>query len=524
MIIGIDFGTCFSSAAIMNGLIPVTTYVKDETGEGIPSLFMYSKEKGMELYGEDCTGGEAFRHSADIVRYMKRTIRENPDNIGLVVSSGGREFPIVDVIEKYLTFLVTKIKEGAIKSHEFQNTEIEAVTITAPVGISSDSMMASDYNKLLQDSMCKITGLPKNKVRVLQEPVSAAISYLYSEDFRTHYNEAQRILVFDLGGGTLDVTIVEHDPAAMTYEILAKEGDLQLGGNDWDAALKQAILDKLAISEEGTDEEKAKFQRAVTRLKMELTNAEENAVFFTMGGQDRFCKITREEFEDCTKGLLDRAMAVVDRAIDSLGAGIDIDKIVLVGGSSNMPQIKKAVDDRYGMILDADIEIFEPSKAIAKGAAIFSKMTFSEDGSEYGGRIIDCASHTYGFESRKNGGEAMIYNMIYKATPFDDTGMIRATSDSDFIPMYDDQTNVSFDIYESEHLRGDSDWFSFGQGENFNGLHCTVQVPPEYLGKARGFRMWVSLTLDTNGILDITVRDRAGNKLAFASSSIASGE
>lgn len=226
MIIGIDFGTCFSSAAIMNGLIPVTSYVKDTTGEGVPSLFMYSAEKNMEMYGEECTTGEAFRHSADIVRYMKRTVRENPQNLDMTIRSGGKDFAIGEVIEKYMTFLVSKIREGAIKSGEFSNNEIEAVTITAPVGISSDSMMASDYNRLLQDCMCRITNLPRDKVRVLQEPVAAAISYLYSEDIRTHYDDIQRIMVFDLGGGTLDVTIVEHNPKAMTYEILAKEGDL----------------------------------------------------------------------------------------------------------------------------------------------------------------------------------------------------------------------------------------------------------------------------------------------------------
>ena len=524
MIIGIDFGTCFSSAAIMNGLIPVTTYVKDSTGEGIPSLFMYSAEKNMEMYGEECTTGEAFRHSSDIVRYMKRTIRENPENIGLKVTSGGRDFAICEVIEKYLTYLVSKIREGAIKSGEFSNNEIDAVTITAPVGIASDSMMASEYNKLLQDCMCRITGLPKEKVRILQEPVAAAISYLYSEDVRTHYDSPQTIMVFDLGGGTLDVTVVEHNPKAMTYEILAKEGDLQLGGNDWDSALRDAVVRKLNMSVNGSEEEIAKFGKAVTKLKMDLTNTDENMIFFTMEGQDRFCKFTRREFEDCSSELLRRARAVVDRTIDSLPGGLEqVDKIVLVGGSSNMPQIKSMMESAYGDS-GAEVLIFEPSKAIAKGAAIFSKMTSSNNGSEFGGKVIDCATLTYGFESHKDGNEAMIYNMIYKSTSFDDTGMIRVTSESDFIPRFDDQTMVSFDIYESEHLRGDSDWFALGQGETYNGLHCTVQVPPEYLGKARGFRMWVTLALDTNGILEITVRDRAGNKIAFASSSKVSGE
>ena len=521
MIIGIDFGTCFSSAAIMNGLIPVTTYVKDTTGEGIPSLFMYSAEQQKELYGEECNTGDAFRHSADIIRYMKRTVRENPENIGITVMSGGKEYTISEVIEKFLTYLISEIRTAAIKSGEFTNNDIEAITVTAPVGIAQDSMMASEYNRLLQEAVCKITDLDKNKVKVLQEPVSAAISYLYSEDFRKHYDQPQRILVFDLGGGTLDVTIVQHDPKAQTYEILSKEGDLHLGGNDWDLALKDLVLDKIGIPEDGSDEERAKFGKAITKLKMDLTSSDEAMIGFTMAGQDRFCKITRIDFEQASQSLLDRAMITVDHALDNLEGGLDsIDKIVLVGGSSNMPQIQHRMDKEYSASSGIEILVYEPSKAIAKGAAIFAKMTSGSNGNAMGGRVIDCASQTYGFESHRGGSETpMIYNMIYKGTCFDETGLIRVTSDNDFTPMYEDQTVVEFSVFESEQTRTDSDWFDVGNGEVFNGVRCSVQVPPEYLGRARGFKMWVTLTLDANNIIDITVRDRAGNKLAYASTS-----
>jgi molecular chaperone DnaK (HSP70) len=190
-----------------------------------------------------------------------------------------------------------------------------------------------------------------------------------------------------------------------------------------------------------------------------------------------------------------------------------------------MPQIKTRVEFEYTILSDIEVLVYEPSKAIAKGAAIFAKMTSSVNGSEMGGRVIDCASQTYGFESHRGGSETpMMYNMIYKGTSFDDTGMIRVTSDSDFIPMYDDQTMVEFSVFESEQMRTDSNWFTLGNGEVFNGLRCTVQVPPEYLGKARGFRMWVTLTLDANNIIDITVRDRSGNTLAYASSARTSSE
>lgn len=523
MIVGIDFGTCYSSAAIMSGLIPVTNFIKDHEGMGVPSLFMYSVEKGKELYGRDCTTAEALRHSADIIRYMKRTVREDPSNLGKKVSSGGKEYTISEVIEKYLTFLISEIKSAAIKSGEYSNTDIEMITITAPVGIAAGQMMASEYNQLLQDAVMRITGLPKDNVRILQEPVAAAISYLYSEDVRTHYDGIQKILVFDLGGGTLDVSIVEHDPVTMEYRILAKEGDLELGGNDWDAALRERILEKTVGKWTGTEEEEARFNNSVTKAKMDLTEMDEAIVLFSMAGQDRFVRINRREFEDCTAHLLERAMDVVDKA-RNFDEGSSVDKIVLVGGSSNMPQIRDGIISRTGFRSE-DVMVYEPSKAIAKGAAVFSKMNFQTDGSAMGPRVMDMVTLTYGFDSRYHAERDAIYNMIYKGDRFGDNGMITVDSDTSFIPLRDNQNRVSFIVYESENLRGtgfDENWYDPNSGETQNGLVVTVQVPPEFLGKARGFRMYVTMSLDANGILELTVTDSSGKKLAYGKRSVSS--
>ncbi len=522
MIVGIDFGTCYSSAAIMSGLIPVTNFIKDHEGMGIPSLFMYSVEKGKELYGRDCETGDAFRHSADIVRYMKRTVREDPSNLGKKVSSGGKEYTLSEVIEKYLMFLISEVKAAAVKSGEYSNTDIEAITITAPVGIAQGQMMASEYNQLLQDAVVRITGLPKENVRVLLEPVAAAISYLYSEDVRTHYDGIQKILVFDLGGGTLDVSIVEHDPVTMEYRILAKEGDLELGGNDWDAALRERILDKSVGKWNGNPEETARFVKTVTKTKMDLSEMEESIVVFTMSGQDRFVRVSRREFEECTSHLLERALDVVDRAMKYEG-GYKPDKIVLVGGSSNMPQIRDGIIHRTGFDPE-DVMVYEPSKAIAKGAAVFAKLNSQSDDSALGPRVLDMATLTYGFLSHSSDFEDRegIYNMIYKGDRFDENGTIRIRSDSSFIPRRDNQTIVSFRIYESENRRGegfDDDWFDLNNGETYNGLSVTVQVPPEFIGKARSFSVWPTMTLDSNGVLELTITDKTGKKLAYGISS-----
>ena len=522
MIIGIDFGTCFSTAAIMNGLIPVTTFMKEDKGVGIPTLFMYSEEEMRERFGNACVGGISYRHPEDVIRYMKRTVREDSSNITRKVISGGNEYTLQQVIEKYLAFLISGIKKAAIECGEYKNTDIEAVTVTAPVGISSGQMMASEYNRFIRDAVMRITGLGEDRVKILQEPVAAAISYLYSENIRTHYDRKSSIVVFDLGGGTLDITVVEHNPMTGEYTILAKEGDLLLGGNDWDRKLGEAVLNKLGLEWTGTTEERLKFDMDITDLKMKLSNSEESFMCFQMNEEDHFTKITREEFEDCTEELLDRSIDILRKAVSSetLPADFIPDKIVLVGGSSNMPQIYNAIVGTE-IVDEKDVMLFEPSKAIAKGAAIHAKMNYSVDGSGAGPKVIDMATLTYGFDSRYNDSKDCIYNMVYKGDKFDDNGLIIRRSDSCFVPLRDDQTVVSFMIYESEMVQGtgfDGNWFDFTDDAVFNGLKVTVQVPPEYLGRAKAFRMWVTIALDENGILSITVFDRAGNKLAYGSS------
>lgn len=517
MIVGIDFGTCYSSAAIMNGLIPVSNIVKDSSGMGIPSLFMFSKSQNRELFGEQCLTGAVLRET-DVVRNMKTLVREDPSSLGRTVTTGGRTYTVGEVIEKFLGYLMREIRTAAERSGEYESTEIEAVTITAPVGISGGQMMASEYNRLIRDAVCRITGLEEDDVRVLQEPVAAAISYLYSEDLRRHYEGLQKILVFDLGGGTLDVSIVEHDPATMEYRILAKEGDLHLGGNDWDAALAGLVLRKLGIEWTGTEEEHVRFENAVTRLKVELSSVDEAAIVFTMDGEDRFVRVSRAEFEEATHDLLQRAMDTVERAMD-FDSERGIGRAVLVGGSSNMPQIAAGLVS-WELFPEESVYVYDPSKAIAKGAALYSKMTHVGGGPAAGPKVEDMATLTYGFESRYHGERYCVYNMIYKGTQFRD-GVISRRSETTFIPMRDDQNMVDFVIYESENLPNDSfdgDWFDFGNGEMPSGLQVTVPVPPEYMGRARQFRMWVTLSLDESGILDIMVTDTAGRRLGYATS------
>lgn len=218
--------------------------------------------------------GKAYVIAFDVpmpVKIAYTAVALYPENIDRPCPSGGNEYLLRDVIEKYVSYLIKTVKESAISNGNFDNTDIEAMTITTPIGISSGQMMATDYNRLIKETMVNITGLPDKDVHIIAEPVAAAISYLYESDLKKKIDQEQTIMVFDLGGGTLDVTVVKHNPFAMTYDIVSKEGDLELGGMDWDHALGQLIMDRIGIASIEDPIERGAFWEEMTGLKISLS-------------------------------------------------------------------------------------------------------------------------------------------------------------------------------------------------------------------------------------------------------------
>ncbi|MBQ8495909.1 MAG: Hsp70 family protein [Clostridia bacterium] len=529
MYLGIDFGTCFSSIAGIGGdskTLPIT-HIFEKHVKGIPSLFMYSKEKDKNLFGDDCLKGEAKLHSADVVRYMKKRIRQNPNHLNQKVTSGGKTFDISDIVESYLRYLITTAQQKAVDSHEFRKSAIEGITVTTPNGIAGGYTAATDYNAWLKKTLMKITGLPETKVHTLHEPFAAAICYLYGNNVNTRYTNTQTVLVFDLGGGTLDVTIVEHDPSGHTsYKVKAEEGDLTLGGNDWDAALAKYILSQKGLREEDfSAEEKARFYEDVTRLKEELSETNSFEIPLRCGGKYDLMTCSRTEFERATVGLLNRAVNLTQKAIQSYQESVGakkLDKIILVGGASNMPQIKERMIAEFGSTVGINnIISHEPSKAIAKGAAIYTKHFAGHTSIPLARtklEFAEIATMTYGFKStRREDGREMIYNILYKGTPFGKKKRIRKKAETSFVALNPNQKEISFVVYESEARQGKGEyanWMDLGSDEAKNGLAVSVPVPRRYRGKANTYHCFPSFSLDKDGILKITVYSKYGRKLA----------
>lgn len=522
MIIGIDFGTCFSSVTMMNGDIPLSKLIHDPNGTGIPSVFMYSAARQKELYGYECiSDAESLEHSKDVIQYLKRMVRENPDNLSKTVMSGGKAFEVRSILEKYLTYVIAEAERAAEKSGEFPNPKIEEVVITVPIGISSGQMAATDYNQLLVDTIAKIRGLPKNKIHILHEPVAAAIAYLYQETIRAKFTKSETILVFDLGGGTLDVTIVEYNPNTQTYEIKVKEGDLRLGGNEWDEKLAALLLRKAGISRFDYPEEEAYFRRQVPELKCALSKSDRGWIQFQWNSEDADVKCTRLEFENETKELLDRAIAVTKKAIGNFPPGLSgIDKIILVGGSCNMPKIKRRLVEEFSLLGEEKILLYEPSYAISKGAGIYAKLiarTRIAHGIMPQRIVKDIVTHTYGFDIfDKDRNESMIYNLLFKGTPYGADGTIQVKSDTAFIPIEKKQQEVEFIVYESDAARRpgeDGNLMSLNIGEE-NGMKITIPVPHKYRRNAREYGVYATFRIN-NEILELIITDKEGNQVGY---------
>ena len=187
-----------------------------------------------------------------------------------------------------------------------------------------------------------------------------------------------------------------------------------------------------------------------------------------------------------------------------------------------MSQIRKRMLSEFASLGAANIITHDPSKAIAKGAAIYSKMEASRPvGGTNSQKIVvkDIATHTYGVNCRRSSdNKAMIYNLLFKGTPFGSDGKIVVKSDTSFNAVDDSQTVVEWVVYESDGKKGigeDANWMEYGSNENKNGMRVTVHIPPEFLGKARSYFHWVTFSLDVNGILEIIITDKNGNRIGY---------
>ena len=386
--------------------------------------------------------------------------------------------------EQISAFILQKIKKDA---ESYLGDKVEKAVITVPAYFDDAQRQATKHAG-------EIAGL--EVVRVINEPTAAAFAYGLDKSGA----KDQKILVFDLGGGTLDVTIMDFGEVdgQATFEVLATSGDTALGGKDMDQAMIDNITktfkdetgiditqDKMAMNRVREAAEKAKIELSTT-LETEL-----NLPFITAdasGPKHLQMKFTRAKLEDLVKPIVERMRKPVEQAITDAKLTPDkIEKIIMIGGPTRMPTVQKFVEEYVGKQIERGVD---PMEAVAKGAAIQAGvMSGDVQGKEI--LLLDVTPLTLGLETL--GGVR---------TPIIDRNTTVPTSKSQvFSTAADNQTSVEIHILQGER--------EFANDNKSLGRFILDGVPPAPRGVPQ---VEVTFDIDANGILTVKAKDKATNK------------
>ncbi len=475
-IIGIDLGTSNSAASVMEGgkavIIPAAEGAS-LGGKAFPSYVAFTKE------GELLVGEPARRQA---VTNPDGTIFEAKRKMGtsFKYTVNGKDY----APEQISAFILQKIKRDA---ESYTGDKVEKAVITVPAYFD-------DAQRQATKNAGEIAGL--EVVRVINEPTAAAFAYGLDKTSA----KDQKILVFDLGGGTLDVTIMDFSEVdnQATFEVLSTSGDTQLGGKDMDAALIGYITDTFK-QENGIDITSDRMamnrvREAAEKTKIELSTTLEteiNLPFITAdaGGPKHLqMKITRAKLEDLIKPIVERMRQPVTQALgDAKLTPPQIDKIILIGGPTRMPIVQKFVEDFIGKQVERGVD---PMEAVAKGAAIQAGILSGDvQGKEI--LLLDVTPLTLGLETM--GGIR---------TPLIDRNTTVPTSKSQvFSTAADNQTSVEINVLQGER--------EFAADNKSLGKFILDGMPPAPRGVPQ---VEVTFDIDANGILTVKAKDKASGK------------
>ena len=354
--VGIDLGTTYSCIAYVDEFgKPVV--LKNKDNELItPSVVYFEKETGNVIVGKDAKSAKSFAPER-VVDFVKRSMgRENEERY--MDDESYRP-------EEISAQILQKIIRDA--ENELGKTVDKAV-ITCPAYFGINEREATSQAGIL----ARLTGyIKETKVDIIPEPTAAAFYYGLE---KTDKNET--VLVYDLGGGTFDVTLLAVKDGSV--EAICIGGDHELGGKDWDDTLMNYCIDQCADQGIDTDEimndsyQIAELNGKVEDAKKGLTTSDKTFIGIMLGGQRQKFEITRAKFNELTQPLLETTITLCnDMLADAKAKGYNsFDRILLVGGSTKMPQVKERLEQEYPGI---PVDFNEPDEAVAKGAALFAQ-------------------------------------------------------------------------------------------------------------------------------------------------------
>ncbi len=482
-IIGIDLGTTNSAMAVMEGSEP-EILVNAEGDRTTPSVEGFRKD------GERVVGKAA-----------KNQAVTNPENtVSSVKRFIGRSYNETSEEQKTVSYKVQKGKDGRavvdIEGKDYTPEEISAMVLQklkndaekqlgGPVTQAVITVPAyfNDAQRQATKDAGKIAGL--EVLRIINEPTAAALAYGLDKT-----NKDQQILVFDLGGGTFDVSVLELGDGV--FEVRSTAGDNHLGGDDWDQRVIDWMADKFK-SENGIDlrQDKMALQRlkeAAEKAKMELsstTQANINLPFITAdasGPKHLDYTLTRAEFERITKDLLDRCKKPVEQALKDadLKAG-DINEVILVGGSTRMPAVQELVKQMTGK--DPNMSV-NPDEVVAVQGGVLS-------GDVEGILLLDVTPLSLGVETM--GG--VMTKMIERNTT------IPTRKTEIYSTAADNQTSVEVHVLQGER--------EMASGNKTLGKFQLTGIPAARRGVPQ---IEVTFDIDANGIVNVSAKDLGTGK------------
>jgi molecular chaperone DnaK len=464
-IIGIDLGTTNSCVAVKEG-DSVTVIPNAEGGRTTPSVVAFTKD------GERLVGQLAKRQA---IVNPERTVISIKRKMGsdYKVNIDGKQY----TPQQISAMILQKLKRDA---EEYLGTTVTKAVITCPAYFT-------DAQRQATKDAGTIAGL--EVLRIINEPTAACLAYGVNNKEGDH-----KIMVFDLGGGTFDVSIL--DVGDGVFEVLSTSGDNKLGGDDWDARIVEWMAEEFKKSD-GVDLRKDKMalqrlREAAEKAKIELSSMPETTIslpFITAdqnGPKHLEMTLTRAKFEELTRDLLDRTVQPVRTALSDAGLkASDIDKILLVGGSTRMPMVQRKVKELMGKEPTKGIN---PDECVAVGAAIQGAIL---SGEHKGIVLVDVTPLSLGLETL--GG---VFTKIIEKN-----SAIPVSKSQIFTTAADNQPQVEIHVLQGERAMA-ADNVSLGRFF-LDGIAPAPRGVPQ---------IEVTFDIDANGIVNVTAKDKATGK------------